>query len=98
MSHPTYDAWKTDCGPIPSIHEEDPMNSSFLDTKDDLAWLHEVHGVDVTGIVAAEIVGNEDCPERVLTYARDDYREKPTIWARDTHGTLVRLARTTVQR
>lgn len=63
---------------------------SFLDTVEDLAWLHEVHGVDITGIVAAEVHGNEDCPERVLTYTRNDYRETPTVWERDANSTLCR--------
>lgn len=63
---------------------------SFLDTAEDLVWLHEVHGVDVTGVVAAEVHGNEDCPRRVCTYARNDYREPPVVWERDDTGTLRR--------
>lgn len=63
-------------------------NFSFIDTQEDLNWLRDVHGVDITGIVAAEIHGNEDCPERVCTYKRNDYQERPTTWLRDENGNL----------
>ena len=63
---------------------------AFLDQAEDLQWLHDVHGVDVEGVVAAEIYGNEDSPRYVRTYDRDDYRCTPMTWALDAAGRLVR--------
>lgn len=64
-------------------------NFSFIDTTEDLEWLHDVHGIDVSEAVAAEIHGNEDCPERVCVYRYNDYREQPAVWERNNDGRLI---------
>ena len=65
------------------------LNVTFLESPEDIAWLHVVHGIDIENVAVAELYGSEDCPMRVLTYTRNDWREKPVTWLRDEHGTLV---------
>ncbi len=62
--------------------------AQFLESAEDLEWLHEVHGVSVQGYACAILHGNEDSPERVEVFARNHYRCKPTIWEADDEEVL----------
>jgi nucleoside-diphosphate-sugar epimerase len=57
-----------------------------LESEEDLKWLHDVHGVDVTGVKIAILYGNEDWPDKVETYAENDYRATPTVWVTPEGG------------
>lgn len=61
---------------------------TVLDTREDLDWLTDVHGVETKDAVIAVLHGNEDCPEKVEVYAHDDYRTEPVVWIADEEGDL----------
>ena len=69
------------------------MPMTYLDSREDLDWLHEVHGVDTADVVCAILYGNEDAPDLVETFTENDYRARAAQWlARGNGGALVRLA------
>lgn len=48
-----------------------PPQGTFLDKPEDIQWLRETHLKNVPNLPAfksAIIVGNEDCPERIVCY------------------------------
>ena len=55
------------------------MRYAILKSRSDLAWLHDVHGVDIKGVKLAVIHGNEDSPERVELFERDHYQCVPVV-------------------
>lgn len=63
---------------------------TFLNTKEDLDWLQEVHKMPVQagGYVCAILYGNEDAPSKVELFVRDHYKCKPTVYESDDTGTL----------
>lgn len=63
---------------------------SIINTPEDLQWLADVHGVDVSDVVVAIISGNEDDPDKVETYTQDDVRQRPITWLRNSDGQLIR--------
>ena len=68
---------------------------TYLGTKEDLAWLEEVHGIPyATAFSGAILFGNEDAPSRVELYARDDYRCTPQVWVTNPQDTEQRLCKT----
>lgn len=67
------------------------MTQTYLDSAEDLQWLQEVHGVETEGYVVAILYGNEDCPNRVELYLRDDYRCLPVVWLSNDDNKLVRI-------
>lgn len=55
------------------------MRTVFLETRDDLTWLRDVHcpDLDLDRAVCAILTGNEDAPEQVEVFASNDYRAAP---------------------
>lgn len=45
---------------------------SVLDTPEDLAWLAETHGCDISNTALAILSGNEDSPYRVELYQQNN--------------------------
>lgn len=66
------------------------MKTIFLETKDDLNWLRDVHGVEISGCECAILYGNEDAPRKVETYTNNHGDCKPVTWIADETGTLKR--------
>lgn len=60
----------------------------FLERGEDLEWLAQVHKVPVDGVMAATLEGNEDCPSRVTTYARNNINCPGKVYVRDAEGNL----------
>ena len=65
---------------------------TMLDTKEDLKWLSEVHCKIANKYKIAVIHGNEDYPESIELYSKDDYSFQPTILVRDEEGRYVVVA------
>lgn len=64
----------------------------YLGDIESLKWLAEVHNVAAEGYRAAILYGNEDCPDAVELYAKDDYRCKPTVYVyNEETSTLILL-------
>lgn len=59
---------------------------TFLNSTEDLTWLHEVHNISTDGYVCAILYGNEDAPDKVELFTRDHY--KPTVYVADDDGNL----------
>lgn len=60
--------------------------ATTLQTPEDLAWLHDVHGIPTDGVAVAILYGNEDWPLKVETYAQDDYRCVPKVYRPNADG------------
>lgn len=43
----------------------------FLDSKEDLEWLRDVHGINIDKVACAILYGNEDSPFKVRTFSRN---------------------------
>lgn len=44
---------------------------TLLTERDDLEWARDVHGINIDGIAAIVIEGNEDAPSRLTLYTAD---------------------------
>lgn len=55
------------------------MGSVFLETREDLEWLRDVHCPDLNldQAVCAILTGNEDSPISIEVFSSDDYRAVP---------------------
>lgn len=56
------------------------MRQTFLESNEDLKWLFDVHAKGLSPqekqrTKVAILFGNEDAPERIELYERNDYRE-----------------------
>lgn len=54
--------------------------TTFLESRDDMAWLADTHCPDARNHVCAIIHGNEDFPDEIRLYARNHVDCKPTIY------------------
>lgn len=62
---------------------------TLLGSKADLGWLAKVHGIrGATRYKVVVLYGNEDAPDRVELFAKDDYRCVPVVYVADETGTL----------
>lgn len=66
------------------------MLQSFLNTKQDLIWLRDVHLKNVfylqLDFVSAILYGNEDCPDRVELFKKNHWRCIPKVYIRTENG------------
>lgn len=55
------------------------MGSVFLETREDLEWLRDVHcpDLDLDRAVCAILTGNEDSPISIEVFSSNDYRAAP---------------------
>ncbi len=56
---------------------------NVLETRDDLQWLEDVHHVPVAGVAVAILYGNEDCPDKIETFANNHYQCVPRTYRMD---------------
>lgn len=64
------------------------MRQSFIEVRDDLEWLRDVHGIDIENVAVAVVWGNEDAPSKVETYAENHVDCKPRVYLADNDGNL----------
>lgn len=66
----------------------------MLETAEDMAWLRDVHAVNIEGIACAILVGNEDSPTRIELYRTpDNYQSLVRAYEADEAGALFLVPR-----
>jgi hypothetical protein len=63
--------------------------TTFLESKEDLKWLSDVHYKAAILYACAILHGNEDAPSKVELFARNHFKCKPTILEANDSGNLV---------
>jgi hypothetical protein len=61
----------------------------FLETPEDMAWLVEMHCAVARNYACAILHGNEDSPNKIELFARNDVRCKPTVLEIDENLNLI---------
>lgn len=51
-----------------------------LSEAEDILWIQDVHRIPVSGVTAAVVFGNEDCPDKVHLYRGDP--DNVEVWER----------------
>jgi len=60
-----------------------------LDTKEDMEWLASTHCKTARAYKLAILHGNEDSPDKIELFAKNDYRCKPTVFVRGDEGDYI---------
>ena len=61
---------------------------AFLETKEDMQWLKDCHGVETDGFACAVVLGNEDWPDKVEIYRFNSVDSERHIYRPDDNGDL----------
>jgi len=62
--------------------------TTFLQSKADLQWIQDVHGIDVSGFSCAFIHGNEDSPDSIQLHEYNHIHAPASVFVQKKDGSF----------